>query len=79
MTKSLARALARDPCQCGLSGAHREPMDPVKGIDVCIESMVETVRFRMLDDIADAVLFLALGTSTATGQWVSIDGGQTLG
>ena len=30
------------------------------------------------DDIADAVLFFALGTSMATGQVMSVDGGQTL-
>ena len=31
------------------------------------------------NDIADAVLFFALGTSMATGQLLSVDGGQTLG
>lgn len=30
------------------------------------------------DDIADAVLFFALGTSMTTGQILSVDGGQTL-
>ncbi len=30
------------------------------------------------DDIADAVVFFAVGTSMATGQILSIDGGQTL-
>ncbi len=30
------------------------------------------------DDIADAVLFFAVGTSMATGQILSVDGGQTL-
>jgi 3-oxoacyl-[acyl-carrier protein] reductase len=30
------------------------------------------------DDIADAVVFLAIGTTMATGQLLTIDGGQTL-
>jgi 3-oxoacyl-[acyl-carrier protein] reductase len=30
------------------------------------------------DDIADAVIFLAIGTTMATGQLLTIDGGQTL-
>ncbi len=30
------------------------------------------------EDIADAVLFFAIGTSMATGQILSVDGGMTL-
>ncbi|MCP4944159.1 MAG: 3-ketoacyl-ACP reductase, partial [Planctomycetaceae bacterium] len=30
-------------------------------------------------DIADAVVFFSLGTTMATGQLLSVDGGQTLG
>jgi 3-oxoacyl-[acyl-carrier protein] reductase len=29
-------------------------------------------------DIADAVLFLSIGTSMVTGQFIVVDGGQTL-
>ena len=35
-------------------------------------------RASQPEDIADAVVFFAIGTSMATGQIVSVDGGQTL-
>jgi 3-oxoacyl-[acyl-carrier protein] reductase len=83
MTKSLARALAPEirvnaVCPGPIESRWIREGNP----DVSIESMVENYplpKASMPDDIADAVLFFALGTSMATGQWVSIDGGQTLG
>ena len=83
MTKSLARALAPEirvnaVCPGPIESRWIREGNP----DVSIESMVENYplpKASMPDDIADAVLFFALGTSMATGQWVRIDGGQTLG
>ena len=46
-----------------------------------IEEMVADYpipRASQPDDIADAVVFFATGTSMATGQILIVDGGQTL-
>lgn len=83
MTKSMARSLApevRVNAVCPGPIESRWIRDGNPGTS--IESMVEDYplpKASQPNDIADAVLFFALGTSMATGQLLSVDGGQTLG
>lgn len=83
MTKSMARSLApevRVNAVCPGPIESRWIRDGNPGMS--IESMVEDYplpKASQPNDIADAVLFFALGTSMATGQLLSVDGGQTLG
>ena len=83
MTKSLARALAPEirvnaVCPGPIESRWIREGNP----GTRIEDMVADYplpKASMPDDIADAVVFFALGTSMATGQLLSVDGGQTLG
>lgn len=83
MTKSLARALAPEVrvnavCPGPIESRWIREGSP----DTSIEAMVENYplpKASMPDDIADAVVFFSLGTTMATGQLLSVDGGQTLG
>ncbi|MGI9428448.1 MAG: SDR family NAD(P)-dependent oxidoreductase [Bythopirellula sp.] len=82
MTKSLARALAPKVrvnaiCPGPINSRWIKQGNP----DWDLEEMVANYpipRASEPDDIADAVLFFACGASMATGQVLSIDGGQTL-
>ena len=83
MTKSLARALAPEirvnaVCPGPIESRWIREGNP----DVSIDAMVENYplpKASTPDDIADAVIFFSVGTSMATGQLLSVDGGQTLG
>ena len=83
MTKSLARALAPEirvnaVCPGPIESRWIREGNP----GTRIEDMVADYplpKASMPDDIADAVVFFALGTSMATGQLLSDAGGQTLG
>lgn len=83
MTKSLARALApgirvNAVCPGPIDSRWIREGNP----GASIESMVADYplpKASTPDDIADAVVFFSVGTSMATGQLLSIDGGQTLG
>ncbi len=83
MTKSLARALAPEirvnaVCPGPIDSRWIREGNP----GTSIESMVADYplpKASTPDDIADAVVFFSLGTSMATGQLLSVDGGQTLG
>mgnify|MGYP001066316969 CR=1 FL=1 len=83
MTKSLARSLApevRVNAVCPGPIESRWIREGSPGTS--IESMVSDYpipKASLPGDIADAVVFFALGTSMATGQLLSVDGGQTLG
>lgn len=83
MTKSLARALAPEirvnaVCPGPIESRWIREGSP----ETSIEAMVAGYpipKASMPEDIADAVVFFSLGTTMATGQLLSIDGGQTLG
>ena len=83
MTKSLARALAPEirvnaVCPGPIESRWIREGSP----ETSIEAMVADYpipKASMPEDIADAVVFFSLGTTMATGQLLSIDGGQTLG
>ncbi|MCO8120321.1 SDR family oxidoreductase [Stieleria sp. TO1_6] len=82
MTKSLARVLAPE---VRVNAVCPGPIDSrwirQADTDWDLEEMVADYpipKASQPDDIADAVLFFATGTSMATGQILSIDGGQTL-
>ncbi len=83
MTKSLARALAPEVrvnavCPGPIESRWIRQGNP----DWSIEAMVAEYPIpkpSQPNDIADAVLFFAVGTSMSTGQLLSVDGGQTLG
>ncbi len=82
MTKSLARVLAP---QVRVNAVCPGPIDsrwiregnPGWDLDKMVENY-PIPRASQPDDIADAVIFFATGTRMATGQIVTVDGGQTL-
>jgi 3-oxoacyl-[acyl-carrier protein] reductase len=82
MTKSLARVLAP---QVRVNAVCPGPIDsrwiregnPNWDLDQMVANY-PLPRPSQPDDIADAVLFFAIGTSMTTGQILSVDGGQTL-
>ena len=82
MTKSLARVLAP---QVRVNAVCPGPIDsrwirqgnPKWDLDQMV-SGYPIPKASQPSDIADAVLFFAIGTSMATGQLLTIDGGQTL-
>ena len=82
MTKSLARVLGPEirvnaVCPGPIESRWIRQGNP----DWSIEEMVADYPLpkpSQPDDIADAVVFLAIGTSMATGQLLDVDGGQTL-
>ena len=80
MTKSLSKALAPEvrvnavapgPVKTRWLKDHQQMIDA---------AVAQTPLKRAADpgDIADAVMFLALGTTLVTGQIVVVDGGRTL-
>lgn len=82
MTKSLARALAPE---IRVNAVCPGPIDSrwirQGDTDWDLDKMVAGYpipRASQPDDIADAVLFFAIGTAMSTGQLLSVDGGQTL-
>ena len=82
MTKSLARVLAP---QVRVNAVCPGPIDSrwirQGNPDWDLGQMVAAYpipKASQPDDIADAILFFAVGTSMATGQILSVDGGQTL-
>jgi len=82
MTKSLARALAP---QIRVNAVCPGPIDTrwLRSIknDEQIAAMVAhdpLQRVSLPDDIADAVIFLATGTTMTTGQCIVVDGGRTV-
>ena len=81
LTKSLARAFAPEvrvnavapgPGPDALAGRPRGP-DGRRSVEI-----TPLGRAANPDDIADAVVFLALGTSLMTGQVIVVDGGRTM-
>lgn len=82
MTKSLARVLAPSVrvnavCPGPIDSRWIKEGNP----DWDLEEMVSGYpipKASSPDDIADAVMFFATGTKMATGQLLSVDGGQTL-
>ena len=82
MTKSLARVLApkvrvNSVCPGPIDSRWIREGNP----EWDINEMVADYPIPMAsqpEDIADAVLFFALGTSMTTGQIMSVDGGMTL-
>lgn len=80
LTKSLARAfapkvrvnaVAPGPVETRWLAAHQAHIDNYL-------KLVPMKRAAQPDDIADAIFFLALGTSLTTGQVVVVDGGRTM-
>ncbi len=82
MTKSLARVLApkvrvNAVCPGPIDSRWIREGNPNWDINQMVANF-PLPRPSQPSDIADAVLFFALGTSMATGQLLTIDGGQTL-
>lgn len=82
MTKSLARVLApkvrvNAVCPGPIESRWIREGNPNWDLDAMVAKL-PIPRASQPDDIADAILFFALGTSMATGQLLSIDGGQLL-
>ena len=82
MTKSLARALApkvrvNAVCPGPIDSRWIREGNPEWDINQMVADY-PIPKPSSPDDIADAVRFLALGTSMTTGQILSVDGGQTL-
>jgi len=82
MTKSLARALApkvrvNAVCPGPIDSRWIKQGNPKWNIEEMVADY-PIPRASQPQDIADAVVFFAIGTSMATGQIVSVDGGQTL-
>ena len=82
MTKSLARALApkvrvNAVCPGPIDSRWIRQGNPNWNIEEMVADY-PIPRASQPEDIADAVVFFAIGTSMATGQIVSVDGGQTL-
>jgi len=80
MTKSLARAFAPE---VRVNAVSPGPVETrwIKGHEEMIERAVRMTALRRAaspEDIADVVVFLALGTSLMTGQVVVVDGGLTM-
>lgn len=82
LTKSLARALApkirvNAVCPGPIDSRWIREGNPNWDLDKMVAGL-PLPRASQPKDIADAVLFLATGTSMVTGQFVVVDGGQTL-
>ncbi|MEL6108336.1 MAG: SDR family oxidoreductase, partial [Planctomycetota bacterium] len=82
MTKSLARVLApkvrvNAVCPGPIDSRWIREGNPDWDLDEMV-SGYPIPKASSPDDIADAVLFFATGTSMTTGQILSVDGGQTL-
>jgi 3-oxoacyl-[acyl-carrier protein] reductase len=82
MTKSLARVLApkvrvNAVCPGPIDSRWIRQGNPKWNIEEMVADY-PIPRASQPQDIADAVVFFAIGTSMATGQIVSVDGGQTL-
>ncbi|MCA9135855.1 MAG: SDR family oxidoreductase [Planctomycetales bacterium] len=82
MTKSLARVLAPSVrvnavCPGPIDSRWIKEGNPNWDLDEMV-SGYPIPKASQPDDIADAVLFFAIGTRMATGQLLSVDGGQTL-
>ncbi len=82
LTKSLARALApkirvNAVCPGPIDSRWIREGNPNWDLDKMVASL-PLPRASQPKDIADAVLFLAIGTNMVTGQLVVVDGGQTL-
>lgn len=82
MTKSLARALApkirvNAVCPGPIDSRWIREGNPEWDLSEMV-SGYPIPRASQPEDIADAVVFLAIGTSMTTGQILSVDGGQTL-
>lgn len=82
MTKSLARALApkirvNAVCPGPIDSRWIRQGNPNWDIQQMV-AKYPLPKPSQPSDIADAVLFLAIGTNMATGQLLTIDGGQTL-
>ena len=82
MTKSLARVLAPEVrvnavCPGPIDSRWIKEGNPNWDLDEMVAGY-PIPKASQPDDIADAVLFFATGTTMATGQVLSIDGGQTL-
>ena len=82
LTKSLARALApkirvNAVCPGPIDSRWIREGNPSWDLDKMVAGL-PLPRASQPKDIADAVLFLAIGTTMVTGQFVVVDGGQTL-
>ena len=82
LTKSLARALApkirvNAVCPGPIDSRWIREGNPSWDLDKMVAGL-PLPRASQPKDIADAVVFLAIGTSMVTGQFVVVDGGQTL-
>lgn len=82
LTKSLARALApkirvNAVCPGPIDSRWIREGNPSWDLDKMVAAL-PLPRASQPNDIADAVLFLALGTNMVTGQFIVVDGGQTL-
>lgn len=82
MTKSLARVLAPEVrvnavCPGPIDSRWIREGNPDWDLDEMVTGY-PIPKASQPDDIADAVLFFAAGTSMTTGQLLSVDGGQTL-
>lgn len=82
LTKSLARALApkirvNAVCPGPIDSRWIREGNPDWDLGKMVAGL-PLPRASQPKDIADAVLFLAIGTSMVTGQFVVVDGGQTL-
>jgi 3-oxoacyl-[acyl-carrier protein] reductase len=82
LTKSLARALApkirvNAVCPGPIDSRWIREGNPNWDLDKMVAGL-PLPRASQPKDIADAVVFLAIGTSMVTGQFVVVDGGQTL-
>lgn len=80
MTKSLARAFAP---QVRVNAVAPGPILTrwlADHMDLVERSLLATpmCRAAVPEDIADAIAFLALGTSLVTGQVLVVDGGRTM-
>ena len=82
MTQLLARSMGPEVrvnavCPGPINSRWMKQGNPDLNIDEMVSGF-PLPRPSQPQDIADAVLFFAIGTSMATGQLLSIDGGQTL-
>jgi 3-oxoacyl-[acyl-carrier protein] reductase len=83
LTKSLARALApkirvNAVCPGPIDSRWIRQGNPNWDLDKMVADY-PLPKASQPEDIADAVLFFATGTSMTTGQLLPVDGGQTLG
>jgi 3-oxoacyl-[acyl-carrier protein] reductase len=82
MTKSLARVLApkvrvNAVCPGPIDSRWIREGNPNWDLDAMVANY-PIPKASQPEDIADAVVFFAIGTSMATGQILTVDGGQTL-